>query len=251
MKSEFLYIGHRGTRTNFDENTINAFEKAIEYGANYLELDVRKTKDGKLVIMHDSTLDRTTNGSGLLGDCNYDELKLLRTKLCQNQIPLLSEVLTLLSRKSKFMIELKEENLHNKIIKIVKQGNLIEECIFSGRDLHILKLLKEDLPKTRICYNITKAKKFTLRDFLKQEKKLIFKPEIISLRSSFVTSEFIKICHKNEILSISWDFLGYENPIKIIKSLINLGIDGILFDNYKNIPKVKQWIDLRRIGFNR
>ncbi|MFX1317357.1 MAG: glycerophosphodiester phosphodiesterase [Promethearchaeota archaeon] len=247
MKSEFFYIGHRGTRTDSDENTINAFEKAIEYGANYIELDVRKTKDGKLVVMHDSTLDRTTNGSGQLGDFNYNEIKLLRTKLYQNQIPLLSEVLSLLSRKIKFMIELKEDNLRNKIIKIVKQHILIEECIFSGRDLHILKLLKKELPKSRICYNITKAREFTLRDFLKQEKKLIIKPEMISLRSSLVSPDFIKISHKNEILSISWDFLNYENPMNIIKYLINIGIDGILFDNHKNIPKVKEWIGLRRI----
>ena len=244
MKSEFLYIGHRGTKTDFDENTINAFEKAIEYGANYIELDVRKTKDGQLVIMHDSTLDRLTNGTGRLDNYNYNDLKTIKTKKCQEKIPLLSEVLKLLNRRTKFMIELKEEHLHDEITKFIKENDLIEKSIISGRDIHILNLMKAKLPKCRICYNISKAQDFKLDDFLKQgaQKKLIFKPDIISLRSSMISSNFIDICHENEILSLSWDFLKIENPIKLIKSLINLGIDGILFDNYKNIPKIKQWV---------
>ncbi len=74
MKLDFLFIGHRGTRTDFDENTIDAFKKAIEYGSNYIEFDVRKTKDGKFIIFHDSTLDRTTTSSGLLKNYNFEDL---------------------------------------------------------------------------------------------------------------------------------------------------------------------------------
>ena len=243
MKSEFLYIGHRGTRTVFDENTIKAFKKAIEYGANYIELDVRKTKDEQLIIMHDATLDRMTNGTGRLDNYNYDELKTIKTKKCQEQIPLLSEVLELLNRKIKFMIELKEEHLHDEILKLIKKNELIEECIISGRDIHILKLIKAKLPKCRICYNITKAKEFKLDDFLKQgaQKKLIFKPDIISLRSNEVNEKFIKKCHINDILAFSWDFMKYDNSLEKIKELIMMGIDGILFDDYKNIPEIKNW----------
>ncbi|MFX1321205.1 MAG: glycerophosphodiester phosphodiesterase [Promethearchaeota archaeon] len=244
MKSEFLFIGHRGTRTDFDENTISAFEKAIEYGANYIELDVRKTKDGQLIIIHDSTLDRTTNGTGRIDNYNYDNLMIIKTKKSQEQIPLLSEVLELLNGKIQFMIELKEEHLYDNIIKIIKENDLMEDCIISGRDIHILNLVKAKLPECRICYNITKAQEFTLDKFLRQgaQKRLIFKPDMISLRSSMVSSKFINVCHNNEILSLSWDFILNENPIKLIKSLINIGIDGILFDNYKNISKIKQWV---------
>ena len=79
MISNFLFIGHRGTRVDFDENTILAFKKAIEYKANYIEFDVRKTKDRKLVVLHDSTLNRTTDGSGLLKDFNYKEIRAFKT----------------------------------------------------------------------------------------------------------------------------------------------------------------------------
>ena len=73
MKLNFFFIGHRGTRTDFDENTIEAFKKSIEYGSNYIEFDVRKTKDDNYIILHDTTLDRTTTGSGLLKKFNYKD----------------------------------------------------------------------------------------------------------------------------------------------------------------------------------
>jgi glycerophosphoryl diester phosphodiesterase len=246
MKSEFLYIGHRGTRTFFDENTITAFEKAIEYGANCVEFDVRETKDGKLIILHDSTLDRTTKSSGLLKNFSYDEIKRFRTINYDENIPLLSEVLKVLKRKTFFMIELKDDNIKDKIIYIVNKYNILEDCIFSGRNLHELAEIKREFYNSRVCYNITKGLSFNINDFLKfdDQKKFKFKPDLISLRSNLITRKFIKVCHEYKIKSLAWDFTLYKDPIFKIKSLINFGIDGILFDNHINIMKIKRWLEL-------
>ena len=135
MGSEILYIGHRGTRTIFDENTIEAFKKAIEFRAEYIEFDVRKTKDKEFIILHDSSLDRTTNGTGLIKNFDYYELKKYRTKNHNCTIPLLSELLEELKGEVKFMIELKEDDIADGILKIVKSLSVFEECIFSGRNL--------------------------------------------------------------------------------------------------------------------
>jgi predicted TIM-barrel enzyme len=78
---------------------------------------------------------------------------------------------------------------------------------------------------------------------LGMENKLSEKPDLISLKSNLITSQFIDICHNNNILTLSWDFLNYKNALDKIKSLVNMGIDGILFDNYKNIPIIKQWVE--------
>jgi hypothetical protein len=78
---------------------------------------------------------------------------------------------------------------------------------------------------------------------LGMENKLSEKPDLISLKSNLITSQFIDICHNNNILTLSWDFLNYKNPLDKIKSLVNMGIDGILFDNYKNIPIIKRWVE--------
>src|SRR3954453_8427155 len=68
---------HRGAKTVAPENTIAAYEAAVKAGADYIELDVRRTRDGKLVIMHDSTVDRTTNGHGAVADLTSEGIETL------------------------------------------------------------------------------------------------------------------------------------------------------------------------------
>ncbi len=242
MCSKFLYIGHRGTRTDFDENTIQAFKKAIEFGANYIELDVRKTKDNKLIVLHDPTLDRTTNGSGDLHNFSLSELRLLKTKLRKKKIPLLSEVLEIFRSKVGFMIDLKQRDIEDETFNFINSIGLLNECIFSGRSLEELQKLKLKDPQLKICYNITKGDPLSKDDFLElgRQKKLSLDIDLISLRSDLITSEFINICHFNNILVLSWDFLSYINPLEKIKNLINCQINGILFDNYKNIQLIKK-----------
>ena len=75
-----INIAHRGYSGKFDENTMLAFKKAIEYKADGIETDVQLSKDGVPVIIHDETLDRTTNGHGFVHDYTLDELKVFRTK---------------------------------------------------------------------------------------------------------------------------------------------------------------------------
>lgn len=77
---EILNIAHRGYSGKFDENTMLAFKKAIEYNADGIETDIQLSKDGVPVIIHDETLDRTTNGHGFVKDYTLDELKIFRTK---------------------------------------------------------------------------------------------------------------------------------------------------------------------------
>ena len=147
MIQDFLFIGHRGTRTSFDENTILAFKKAIEYGANYIEFDVRKTKDKKLIVIHDSTLKRTTNGSGLVKDLTHKEILNFRTNVKLSPVPLLTDIFNELKGKIKFMIELKEKNLIDDIVKIIKKNGLLGDCIISGKYLTDLLEFKKSFPQ--------------------------------------------------------------------------------------------------------
>jgi glycerophosphoryl diester phosphodiesterase len=241
MINNFLFIGHRGTRRSFDENTIPAFKKAIEYGANYIEFDVRKTRDKKLVILHDSNLSRTTNGSGLLKDYKYQEIKAFKTTIHQNSIPSLLEVLNKFKGKINFMIELKEEDLIEDIIENIKERKIISDIVISGKYLNDLLKVKNRIPNVRICFNITNGLGLTLHEFLKMglNIKKRFPFDMISLKSNLVSKKFIEKCHVNKIVALSWDFLDYEKPINKIEDLISIGIDGILFDDYRNIRKMR------------
>ena len=239
-----FFIGHRGTRIDYDENTLDAFEIALKSGANYIEFDVRKTIDNELVIFHDSKVDRITNTLGYLENFRYSEIARMHFKLTDSRVPTLDEVLKRFKKRIKFIIDLKSENIKENVLKTINTHALLKDCIISGRDLHDLELIKQDYPENYVCYNITKGEGLNLEDFMKQgkDRSLNFMPDLINLHSKKITKEFIEICHKNDILALSWDFIGYIKPIEVIKGLIKLGIDGILFDNYKNIKHTKQWL---------
>ncbi|HQP37324.1 MAG TPA: glycerophosphodiester phosphodiesterase family protein, partial [Polyangiaceae bacterium] len=72
-----LVVGHRGAMGYFPENTMLSFRKAVEMGADWIELDVHLSRDGKLVVIHDELLERTTNGRGPVGARTFEELRAL------------------------------------------------------------------------------------------------------------------------------------------------------------------------------
>ncbi|MGM0469371.1 MAG: glycerophosphodiester phosphodiesterase [Promethearchaeati archaeon] len=237
-------MGHRGTRKDFDENTIKAFRAAIKSGADYIEFDIRKTKDGKLIIFHDETIDRVTNKKGKIEEFNLKEIRKLRTRNKGDQIPLLKNVLTKFRKEINFMVELKIKGIEGVVIDLIENLNLLNQTIISSRDYALLLKIKNDFEELKTCYNITKGKGLTLEDFLEDKINQNINPslDMISLRSSKISEEFIEICHNNKIFALTWDFLEYSEPIKKIKELISLGINGILFDNYQNIPIIKNWL---------
>lgn len=103
--SSFLCIAHRGAMGHAPENTLAAVEKALELGAQYIEVDVQYI-DGQLIVFHDDTLERTTNGTGRLCDQSFESLRLLDAGDGQ-QIPTLAEVCELIDARTCINIELK------------------------------------------------------------------------------------------------------------------------------------------------
>src|SRR5437763_13614314 len=85
-------VGHRGAMGHCPENTLASFARGLELGADWIELDVHLSRDGQLIVIHDETLDRTTNGHGLVKDHSLAELKQLDAGQGQ-AIPTLAEVL--------------------------------------------------------------------------------------------------------------------------------------------------------------
>lgn len=244
MNKNILFIGHRGTRKRYDENTLGAFRKAIKYGAEIIELDCQKTKDNKIIVIHDDTLDRTTNGSGFVKDLRYSQIKQFKTFYKEEKVPTLQKIIKELKNSTKFIIELKNPVILEKILKIILKQSKTENFIISSRDIDILMDIQNKNEKLDLCYNITKAKKFQIHDFMTSKKlsDLPLKLDMINLRANLISIEFIKKCEEFNIKSLAWDFLGYRNPIKKQKELIKKGIDGILFDDFQNIKIIKNWV---------
>lgn len=101
-----IYVAHRGASGDYPENTLLAFKEALAGGSTWLELDVHLSADGELVVIHDERLERTTSGRGLVGDFSLNELRSLDAGQGE-KIPLLCEVLALVSGPQVINIELK------------------------------------------------------------------------------------------------------------------------------------------------
>ncbi len=241
MKKITLFIGHRGTLVDYDENTLEAFEIAIKSGANCIELDVRGTKDRKLIVFHDNTLTRTTNGKGVLKNLNYNDVKNLKTEKRNQNIPLLEELMDYITDKTQAIIHLKDEGIEKELFGLINKKGVLKNCIVSGRDINKLKRYKKTFKPIRTCFNMTKGRGLNLKEFIEKghRKKLKNFPDMISIRSDLISNQFIEVCHVNDIKSLAWGFIGYEQPLQVINSLINNQINGILFDDYHNLKIIR------------
>ena len=114
-----LKIGHRGAKGLEPENTLLSFQKAIEIGVDGIELDVRLTSDGELIVIHDETIDRTSNGTGFVNQFSLREIKKFRID-SKHEIPTLLEVLELVDKKCLVNIELKELETAEKVVALIE-----------------------------------------------------------------------------------------------------------------------------------
>ncbi|WP_343613377.1 glycerophosphodiester phosphodiesterase family protein [Flavobacterium sp.] len=115
-----LKIAHRGAKAYEPENTLQAFQKALDLHSDGIELDVHLTADGHIIVIHDETIDRTTNGKGLVNTFSLSELKsfLIDEKY---QIPTLNEVFDLVDKKCMINIELKGLGTAPKVVRLIEE----------------------------------------------------------------------------------------------------------------------------------
>lgn len=134
--ADVLVIAHRGDWRNFPENSLEGFSSAIEMGVDMIEMDVAKTKDNQLVIMHDQTLDRTTNGKGLVSDWTLDALRKLFLKdglgiETRCKIPTLEEALLICKDKSLVNLD-KSYEIFNQAFDVAKKTGTTKQIIMKG-----------------------------------------------------------------------------------------------------------------------
>ncbi|MFD1064897.1 glycerophosphodiester phosphodiesterase family protein [Oceanobacillus locisalsi] len=166
-------FGHRGMMGVYPENTLLGFEKALEAGVDGLEIDVHLTKDGEFVVMHDATLNRTTNGSGPISEYTFSEIRELQWndsyfssfptyEECweEEKIPSLTEVLVLVYSYPEVAlnIELKTyaylyENIEQKLVEeITKFPDMKNRVIYSSFHLPTLIRLRYIDPEARLAW---------------------------------------------------------------------------------------------------
>jgi glycerophosphoryl diester phosphodiesterase len=141
-------VCHRGANNVAPENTLDAARICIEQRFQYIELDVRTTSDGALVVIHDADVNRTTDGNGLVIDQTFADIRVLdaggwfRDGTAGLQVPTLSEFLALARNKSGIYVEIKHADVEN-LLAIIASQEMSENCFFWGADSSVLRELRD------------------------------------------------------------------------------------------------------------
>lgn len=159
-----ILIGHRGARFEAPENTIPGFHYAVDLGLSAVEFDIRLSKDGHLVVIHDETVDRTTNGTGKVADFTLEELQALDARSIfpdwnePCSIPTFAEVLDVVDVMSELMIEIKEYD-HARadivvpaVIAEIRGRGIEEQVTITCFDPYPLEVAQHLAPKIRRGY---------------------------------------------------------------------------------------------------
>jgi glycerophosphoryl diester phosphodiesterase len=213
-----LRIGHRGAKAYEPENTLRSFGRALKIGVNAVELDVRKTKDNHLIVIHDADINKTTNGKGSVNELTLSEIKGFSTEKGE-KIPTLKETLDFIGKKAKILIELKEVGLEREVLKLVHENKLENDVI-------IVSFLEDALRKVRgldgaVETGLIYAKH---RDPLKAALEL--KAQYLVGFYRFVHTANVQEAHENGIKVIVWTV----NTPEEIDAYVQKGVDGIASD---------------------
>ncbi len=219
----FLIVGHRGAAGLAPENTLPSFKKALEYDVDFIELDVRATKDRVLVVIHDKKLDRTTNGSGFVNEKTFEEIRKLDAgswfskEFAGIKIPTLKEVLEFLKSKSPhIIIEIKDAGIEKEVMKIVKETDVLDKIVIASFDLGILlniRKLNREIPLLAISNHHSQA-------FVKAILKIGVR--MYALRKDAITEKIVKYCHLKGILVNAWVINSVKDVIRMLKMNVDI-----------------------------
>ncbi len=189
-----MIAAHRGAHLLYPENSIPSVIEAIRLGIDVAELDIRFTKDRKMVIMHDKTVDRTTTGKGLVSDYTFDDIRKLKLRIkdsVTNEIvPTLEEVFMLAKDKILIDLDIKEYGCIDSIIPLVNRMGMEKNCIFFVYLPAYAKMIK-DLDHELISM-VRTGKTSDVPDVFK-----IVKTEVVHIDPSHYNDTVINECKSN------------------------------------------------------
>jgi glycerophosphoryl diester phosphodiesterase len=227
-------FAHRGASGDAPENTISSFQLAVTQGAHAVELDAKLSSDGEIVVIHDRTLKRTTDGDGYIHQTTYANLRSLDAgswfseKYAGEKIPLLEEVLEAVAKQVFVNIEVTNyktprDILPFEIAKLVKRMGLDERVLFSSFLPRNLQILKDLLPNTPVAL-LTEPKIYFLTQWLGIAKRT--SPEIQHPYHSDVNETMLKKAHEQGKRIHTWTV----NKEVDMKRLFAMGVDGVFTD---------------------
>ncbi len=232
-----VIIAHRGYKAKYPENTLASFQAAITGGAPMIEFDITLTKDRKIIVIHDDTLDRTTSGTGTVMDFTLEELKRLDagawfSPAFQGQtLPTLDEVFHIVQNKIFLNIEVKAsaferhhppDAIESQIIDMICSNNLTRTVLVSSFEPNFLINIAEQTHDISLALlSRYKADDATI-SFCRQYNIISWNPNI-----RILTPDQVRRMHQNHISVFPYTV----NQVEDAKRAIDMGVDGFFTDD--------------------
>ena len=219
-------ISHRGEHLHHPENTMPAFEEAIRVGADFIEVDVQTTSDGKLVLSHDGTVDRCTNGKGKVSEMTFDQIESLDAGVktgpdfAGTKIPTFDQVLDLARGKIGIYVDVKNASAKDLVTHIDGHGMSDHVVIYCR--LNLAKELQELNPRLKVMPESSTV----------EHSKLLIEqlhPKVIAFGAGDFKPEIIAVV-KQAKAEIYVDRMGATDAPEGWQSAIDDGADGIQTD---------------------
>lgn len=230
---------HRGSSTDAPENTLAAIDSAIKNGADYAEIDVQQTKDGKLVLLHDKSFKRTTGVDKNVWELNLSDIKKLDAgylfdgKFKGEKVPTLEEVIDYSKGKIFLNIELKinetDTTLIEDVVRLIEEKKLISKCVVSSLDYKALEEVERLQPKIKTGYIMFAA-------FGDLEKLNL---DFYSVEETNINEDFIINAHRIGREVHVWTI----NTTESMEGILEYGVDNIITDN---VATLKELIDEKK-----
>lgn len=223
-----LVVAHRGASGHAPENTIASFELAIEMGADAIECDVHLSRDGQLFVLHDFTVDRTTNGHGLVAQTPSADLHRLDAgswfgeQFAGQRLPTLAQVLDLARGRARVAIELKQgpvyyPGIEQALAGAIHYAGMAEEVLVISFDHHALLRLREISPE------IATGVLYAARPIDAVELARAADAQVLEPQWSMVTAEDVERAHRAGLLVVPW---AVDDPAEM-SAVLALGVDGL------------------------
>jgi len=212
----FLRIGHRGAKAYEIENTLDSFKKAIALGANAIEMDVRRSKDGELIVIHDDNLKKVFGKDIRVDEATLRELK----EQTDNKIAALDEALEFIDKKvEKILVELKEVGYEKRVLEAIKKEKLNDRVI-------IVSFHEEALVNVRQTDSKIETGLIYSRYKNPVDAGLKLNANYLVPLYRFTHTKDISDAHKRNLKVIVWTI----DTEKEVEKYVAKGVDGIASD---------------------
>ena len=198
MAQRIEIVVHRGANALAPENTWESAKAALDYEAKWIEVDVRKSKDGVLFNLHDETLDRTTNGKGLLSEMLSDDVRKLDAgswfgpQFAGLHVPTIAEMLDSLQGKANVFFDVKRGTPIPALVGLVREKGFEDKSFFWFGDEGMLREFITLAPDMRIKVNASDIERL-------KYWQSICKPSYVEIAPEKITDEFSSYCHNHGI----------------------------------------------------